>query len=152
MLNSGCIKKSRTQTIQFLSESCAIILDESVMWCYALCNHLYVQSYECRRLGDRVREQLRDVARIDKDASEPVARHYNLPTYSLQAARKAAQHQNKNLSSKSALLIPTLSTSAFHSTNLFLFSRHHIPTISVTPFSEYKPTKPTTPPIALTKG
>ena len=50
------------------------------MWCYALCNHLYVQSYECRRLGDRFREQLRDVARNDKDASEPVARHFNLPT------------------------------------------------------------------------
>ena len=70
----------------------------------------------------------------------------------IQAARKAAQHQNKNLSSKSALLIPTLSTSAFHSTNLFLFSGHHIPTNSVTPFSDYKPTQPTTPPIALTKG
>ena len=54
------------------------------MWCYALCNHLCVQSYECRRLGDRFREQLRDVARNDKDASEPVARHFNLPTYSLQ--------------------------------------------------------------------
>ena len=33
----------------------------------------------------------------------------------------------QNLSSKSALLIPTVSTSAFHSTNLFLFSRHHTP-------------------------
>ena len=53
----------------------------------------------------------------------------------IQAVRKAAKHQNKNLSSKSALLIPTVSTSAFHSTNLFLFSRHHIPTNSVTPFS-----------------
>ena len=52
-----------------------------------------------------------------------------------------------NLSSKSALLIPTLSTNAFHSTNLFLFSGHHIPTNSVTPFSDYKPTQPTTPPL-----
>ena len=33
-----------------------------------------------------------------------------------------------------------LSTSTFHSTNLFLFSRHHIPTISIAPFSAYKPT------------
>ena len=54
------------------------------MWCYALCNHPYVQSYECRGLGDRFREQLRNVARNDKDASEPVARHFNLLTYSLQ--------------------------------------------------------------------
>ena len=30
--------------------------------------------------------------------------------------------------------------SAFHLTNLFLFSRHHIPTNSVAPFSAYKPT------------
>ena len=57
-----------------------------------------------------------------------------------QAVRKAAKHQNKNSSSKSALLIPTVSTSAFHSTNLFLFSRHHTPTNSVTPLSAYKPT------------
>ena len=54
--------------------------------------------------------------------------------------RKAAKHQNKNLSSKSALLIPTVSTSAFHSTNLFLFSCHHIPTNSIAPLSAYKPT------------
>ena len=36
--------------------------------------------------------------------------------------------------------IPTESTSAFHSTNLFLFSRHHIPTNSVAPLSTYKAT------------
>ena len=101
------------------------------MWCYILYNHLYVQSYECRRLGDRFREHLRDVTRNDKDASKPVAKHLNLPTYSIHhmaflpfpyiwAVRKAAKHQDKNLSSKSVLLIPTVSTSAFQSTNLFL--------------------------------
>ena len=51
------------------------------MWCYILYNHLYVQSYECRRLGDRFREHLRDVTRNDKDTSKPVAKHLNLPTY-----------------------------------------------------------------------
>ena len=56
------------------------------------------------------------------------------------AVQEAAKHQNKNLSSKSVLLILTVSTSAFHSTNLFLFSRHHIPTDNVVPFSAYKPT------------
>ena len=53
----------------------------------------------------------------------------------IQAVRKAAKHQ-----SRSAPLIPAESTRAFHSTNLFLFSRHHIPTNSVTPLSAYKPT------------
>ena len=38
------------------------------------------------------------------------------------------------------LLIPTESTSAFHSTNLFLFSCHHIPTNGVAPLCAYKPT------------
>ena len=36
--------------------------------------------------------------------------------------------------------IPTVLTSAFHLTNLFLFSRHHTPTNSVAPLSAYKPT------------
>ena len=62
----------------------------------------------------------------------------------IQAVRKAAKPQNKNLSFKSALLIPTVSAkSAFHSTSLFLFSRHHIPTNSVAPFSAYKPSHTT---------
>ena len=64
-------------------------------------------------------------------------------------ARKAAKLWNKNLSSKSEL---TVSTNAFHTTILFLFSRHQIPTNSVAPFATYKPTQPTIPPIALTKG
>ena len=42
-----------------------------------------MQSYECRRLGDRFREHLCDVTRNDKDASKPVAKHLNLPTYSI---------------------------------------------------------------------
>ena len=32
-----------------------------------------------RRLGDRLREHLRDVERNDEDAAKPVARHFNLP-------------------------------------------------------------------------
>ena len=36
---------------------------------------------------------------------------------------------------------PTVSTSAFHSTNVFLFSRHHIPTNSVAPLYAYRPTQ-----------
>ena len=104
-----------------------------------------------RRLGDRFREHLRDVERKDKGTSRSVARHFNLLNHSKQhivvcglhfnqAVRKAAKLQKRNFSSKSALLIPTVSTSVFHSTTLFLFSRHHFPTNSVTPFSAYKPT------------
>ena len=37
-----------------------------------------------RRLGDRFREYLRGVERNDKDASKPVARHFNLPNHSKQ--------------------------------------------------------------------
>ena len=33
-------------------------------------------------LGDRFREHLRDVEKNDKDASKPVARHFNLPNHS----------------------------------------------------------------------
>ena len=113
--------------------------------------HLLHNLHLCGK-GDLLREHLRDVERNDQDASKPVARHFNLPNYfkqhvrqfaaflNIQEVRKAAKHLNKNLSSKSALLISTVSTSAFHFTNLFLFSRHHIPTNSVAPFSAYKPT------------
>ena len=37
-----------------------------------------------RRLGDRLPEQLRDVEKDDKNASEPVARHFNLANHSKQ--------------------------------------------------------------------
>ena len=43
-----------------------------------------MQSYECRRLGDRLREHLRNIQRNDKDASKLVAKHFTLPTYSMQ--------------------------------------------------------------------
>ena len=54
--------------------------------------------------------------------------------------RKPQNTSTKNVSSKSALLILTVSTSAFDSTNLLLFSHHHIPTASVAPLPAYKPT------------
>ena len=42
------------------------------------CKKLYIGDTE-RRLGDRIREHLRDVERNDKDASKPVAIQFNLP-------------------------------------------------------------------------
>ena len=38
------------------------------------------------------------------------------------------------------LLIHAVLTNSFHSTNLFMFSRHHIPTNGIAPFSAYQPT------------
>ena len=64
----------------------------------------------------------------------------------------AANLQNKNLSFKLALLIPSVSTNAFHSINLFL-SRYHVPTNSVARFFAYKHTQnPSIPTFALTKA
>ena len=71
-----------------------------------------------KRLGDRFQEQLPDVER-------------KFAAFLHIGSSESRKHQNKNLSSKSTLLIPTVSTSAFNSPNLFLFSRHHIPTTSV---------------------
>ena len=56
-------------------------------------------------------QHLHDVKRNDKDTSKPVA----------------TKRTEQKLSFKQALLSPTISTNAFHLTNLFLFSHHHIP-------------------------
>ena len=48
-----------------------------------LCKKLYIGETG-RRLGDRFREHLRDVEKDNKDASKPVARHFNLRNHSKQ--------------------------------------------------------------------
>ena len=55
----------------------------NVIYCITctLCKKLYIGETG-RRLGDRFREHLRDVEKNDKDASKPVARHFNLPNHS----------------------------------------------------------------------
>ena len=55
----------------------------NVIYCITctLCNKLYIGETG-RRLGDRFGEHLRDVEKNDKDASKPVARHFNLPNHS----------------------------------------------------------------------
>ena len=50
---------------------------------WTLCKKLYIGETG-RRLGDRFREHLRDVEKDDKNASKPVARHFNLPNHSKQ--------------------------------------------------------------------
>ena len=94
-----------------------------------LCKKIYIGETG-RRLGDRFREHLRDVERNDKDASKPVARHFNLPNHSSQhmticslSLRQGNTKSRKNLEQKFIFQIfhPTLSTNAFHSTNVFFF-------------------------------
>ena len=57
----------------------------NVIYCITCtyCNKLYIGETG-RRLSDRFREHLRHVERNDKDASKPVARHFNLPNHSKQ--------------------------------------------------------------------
>ena len=95
-----------------------------------------------RRLGDRFREHLRDVKRYGTDAStsKPVARLFSLPDHSykhMPVCDSSLHHGNtethktlqQKLFSKLAFLIPTESTNAFHSTNLFLFSTLSVPPV-----------------------
>ena len=89
--------------------------------------------------------------RNDKNASKPVARHFNLPNHFKQymgicslslhpgSSESCKTLEQKNLSFKSALLVPTVSKSALHSTNLFSFSRHHTPTIASHHFLHINP-------------
>ena len=57
----------------------------NVIYCITctLCKKLYIGETG-RRLGDRFREHLRDVEKDDKNASKPVARHFNLPNHLMQ--------------------------------------------------------------------
>ena len=54
----------------------------NVIYCITctLCKKLYIGETGTR-LGDRFREHLRDVKKDDKNASKPVARHFNLPNH-----------------------------------------------------------------------
>ena len=112
-------------------------------------NELYIGETG-RRLGNRFREHLCDVEINDKDASKPVVRHFHLPNHSKQdmavcglslhlGSSESRKTQNKNLSSKSIFLIPTVSTSAFIQLILLVFSSPNSPN-SVAPPSAYKPT------------
>ena len=106
----------------------------NVIYCITctLCKKIYIGETG-RRLDDRFRKHLRDVERNDKDASKPVGRHFNLPNHSRQhmticglslhqGKTESRTNLEKNSFFKSAHLIPTVSTYAFHSISLFLFS------------------------------
>ena len=66
----------------------SLIILPDLSQCHLLYNlHSFKKLYigeTGRRLGDRFREHLRDVEKDDKNASKPVARHFNLPNHSMQ--------------------------------------------------------------------
>ena len=75
----------------------------NVIYCitYTLCKKLYIGETG-RRLGDRFREHLRDLGKHDKNASKPVARHFNVPNHSMQhmAVCGLSLHQRSTASCK----------------------------------------------------
>ena len=88
----------------------------NVIYCLTctLCSKLYIGKTG-RRLGDRFREHLRDVEKNDKDASKPVARHFNLPNHSKQhmaicglSLHQGTTESRKNLEQKFIFQIGTL--------------------------------------------
>ena len=104
-------------------------ISANVIYCITctLCRKVCI-SVTRRRLGDRFREYLRNVEKDDKNAWWTIvqkATYGRLTAFPcIKEALTAAKFYNKNLSFKSALLILTVSTNAFHSTNLFCcFSR-----------------------------
>ena len=64
--------------------SCTFTL-ANVIFCitYTICKMLFMGETR-RRQGDRFREHLRDIKKDDKNASKPVARHFNRPNHSHQ--------------------------------------------------------------------
>ena len=119
----------------------------NVIYCMTctLCKKLYIGETG-RRLGDRFREHLRDVEKtiktlLNRSLDTLICRiilsniWQSAASPFIKEAMKAAKLLNKNLFFKSALLILTVSTNGFHSTNSFsCFSRCQAPTNSVAPY------------------
>ena len=91
-------------------------ISANVIYCITcrLCNKLYIGEAG-RRLGDRFREHLRDVEKNDKDASKPVARHFNPANHSKKhmaicclSLNLGATKSRKNLEQKFIFQIGTL--------------------------------------------
>ena len=103
-------------------------MSSTVLITCVLCKKLYIRETG-RRLGDRFREHLRDVEKDDKNASKPVARHFNLPNHSKQhmavcgILHQGSKESRKTPEQKFIFQIGTLNphgiNDAFHSTYLF---------------------------------
>ena len=88
----------------------------NVIYCITctLCKKLYIGETG-RRLGNRFREHLCDIEKDDKDASKPVARHFNLPNHSKEHMcicglflHQATTDSRKNLEQRFIFQIGTL--------------------------------------------
>ena len=88
----------------------------NVIYCITctLCKKLYIGETG-RRLGDRFREHLRDIEKDDKDASKPVAQHFNLPNHSKEhmsicglSLQQGTTDSRKNLEQRFSFQIGTL--------------------------------------------
>ena len=88
----------------------------NVIYCITstLCKKPYIGETG-RRLGDRFREHLCDVEKNDKDASKPVARHFNLPNHSKEhmsicglSLHQGTTESRKNLEQRFIFQIGTL--------------------------------------------
>ena len=79
-----------------------------------------------RRLGDRFREHLRDVVKDDKNASKPVAIHFNLSNHSMQhmavcglSLHQGSTESRKTLEQKFIFQISTLNPHGINEWFLF---------------------------------
>ena len=111
----------------------------NVIYCITctLCKKLYIGETG-RRLGDRFREHLRDVDKDDKDASKPVARHFNLPNHSKEhmsicglSLHQGTTDSRKNLEQRFIFQIGTLNP---HGINERFSFNYFIPVFHVTKF------------------
>ena len=138
----------------------------NVMYCITctLCKKTYTGETG-RRLANHFREHLRDVKkRNDTDASKPVPRHFSLPNHShhnMTICGLSLHHGNtesrKNLKKKIIFQLSTLHPReiierlSYHKfIDKFMLPYFHQWQSSFTP--AYKPTTPTIPLFALTKG
>ena len=103
----------------------------NVIYCITctLCKKLYIGETG-RRLGDRFRDHLRDVEKDDKDASKPVARHFNLPNHSNEpmsicglSLHQGNTDSRKNLEQRFIFQIGTLNPHGIKKTVPFLLHK-----------------------------
>ena len=84
---------------------------------------------DCTVIGDRFHEHLRDVEKNDKDASKPVARHFNLPNHSKKhmaicglSLHLGTTESRKNLEQKFIFQIGTLNPHGINECFSFIYS------------------------------
>ncbi len=99
----------------------------NIIYCITctLCQKFYIGE-TWKRLGDRLREHLRDVEKDDKNAPKPVARHFNLPNHSKQhmavcgrSLHQGSTESRKFLEQKFSFEIGTLNPPGINGRSLF---------------------------------